>query len=644
MRSGLLRLTVSLLALLLISCSNDEQVLKEFDFESIQSSNDLLVNAKKVSPLVLELIYRGSSSSQKKYREDWYNEFESNLTRCELTPKKAIDSLPSILTFTDVMLNDLLNKGVQIGKQSYELGTLPYNIDDYENRTDFYKLHSWHHIKTLIDGYLLYGDDELFFKAINSFLDWYEIVIEQGEGGSFAWYDMSVGERAVLLPVLLQEAKKFDYPAKIQAKLTFLIKLHQLDLIDPKKIALHSNHGIFQMLGLLYIEKNFPCLPGSLKRETKAQSNLLNLFQRSFTNQGVHLEHSPSYHLAMSDVTNLIINDPYLNKNLDPALKKILLSIDKNNLFMTYPNGKTIIRGDSIYKQESQSKLRECTNYFFVDKDAGKLVYETKEHCAQLSFDAAYHNNQHKHLDGMTFDLYEFGKPIIVETGFYPYLYTSPWRKFITSTRAHNTVEINNTDYLLTGKGKEIYGSSLKFSAKNSDILTVFAEQYRIKSNVLHKRVIKYLPTEYLLVVDVLTSDESNDFNQWFHLHPDYNIDENNAFSNYYSIFDSLKNNFYLTSLSLSDGNIESKLSYVKGQDKHDMPLQGFVNLSNDGKSMTPRISIKNIASGMEVVMVTLLSFEKIEDIKSIQYIDADSLKIETTQKVFEIVINGALY
>ena len=644
MRSGFLRLTVLLLTLLLISCSNDEEVLKEFDFESIQSSNNLLVNAKKVSPLVLELIYKGSSSSRKKYREDWYNEFESNLTHCELTPKKAIDSLPSIITFTDVMLNDLLNKGVQIGEQSYELGTLPYNLDEYDNRTDLYKLHSWHHIKTLIDGYLLYGENELFFKAINSVLDWYEIVIEQGEGGSFSWYDMSVGERAVLLPVILQEAKTFDYPAKIQAKLTFLIKLHQLDLMESKKIALHSNHGIFQMLGLLYIEKNYPCLPDSLDRETTAQYNLLNIFQRSFSNLGVHLEHSPGYHLAMSDVANLFVDDPYLNQNLDTDLEKILLSIGKSNAFMSYPNGNTINRGDSIYKKYAQMEARSCTDSFFVDKEAGKLVFETKEYCTQLSFDAAYHNNQHKHLDGMTFDLYEFDKPVIIETGFYPYLYTSPWRKFVTSTRAHNTVEINNSDYILSGKAKEIYGSSLKFSSEELGLLTIYSEQLRVKSNVLHKRVIKYFPTEYLLVVDVLTSDESNDFNQWFHLHPDFNLDYNDATSNYYSIYDSFENNFYLTSLSLTDGNIGSELRYVKGQDELGIPLQGFVNLSNDGKSMTPRISIKNIASGMEVVMVTLLSFEKLEHIKSIQYIDSDSLKIETTQNKFEILINGALY
>jgi hypothetical protein len=75
------------------------------------------------------------------------------------------------------------------------------------------------------------------------------------------------------------------------------------------------------MLGLLYIEGNFPCLPESSKREDTAQTNLLKIFERSFSNQGVHLEHSPGYHLVMSDVARLFLDDEYLNNNLDLGLE-----------------------------------------------------------------------------------------------------------------------------------------------------------------------------------------------------------------------------------------------------------------------------------------------------------------------------------
>ncbi|MGZ9897673.1 heparinase II/III domain-containing protein [Shewanella gaetbuli] len=624
-----------------MSCSENKVTLKEFDFDLIQTKNSQLNVAKQISPLVLELIYKGSSVHREKQRTDIYNDFYLKNETCGYNANARIDSIPSVVVFSDEYLAEIIDEGVRIGSDAFKVSSLPYNLDDYDNRTDYYKLHSWHHIKILLDGFLIYGEQEFLDKAIDSALDWYKTVVDNGEGGSFAWYDMSVGERAVLLPLLLQEAENFDYPEKKIKKLVFLIRLHQLDLIEQNKIALHSNHGIFQMLGLLYLERNYPCLSGSNEREKLAQDNLLVIFKRSFSNEGVHLEHSPDYHFAMSEVSSLILTNSLLKNKLNLELKTILSKIDRNNEFMSYPNGKTIIRGDSIYSEHRLSKGRRCKDIFFIDKFAGKFLYENKEHCTQLSFDAAYHNNQHKHLDGMTFDLFDFGKPFIIESGFYPYVYTSPWRKFITSTRAHNTVEINGSDYILSGKKEYIYGSSLKQASNDLGVINIYSEQFRVKSDVNHKRVIQYVSQDYLLVVDVLHGTKVNNFKQWFHFNPDFEAEDIHL--SYFSLRDSDGNKVHVSSLSLADGIIFKDLEFVRGQDDYE-PFQGFINLSEDGKSMLPRLSVNNTADGQEVILASLFSFSVLDEIQSIEKLDSDSLEITTTHNKFKFNVNGVIY
>jgi hypothetical protein len=63
--------------------------------------------------------------------------------------------------------------------------------------------------------------------------------------------------------------------------------------------------------------------------------------------------------------------------------------------------------------------------------------------CAELGFKSIA---AHGHADALSFVLCAFGGEVFVDTGTYDYFTYSEWRSYFRSTRAHNTVVIDNQD------------------------------------------------------------------------------------------------------------------------------------------------------------------------------------------------------
>ena len=69
------------------------------------------------------------------------------------------------------------------------------------------------------------------------------------------------------------------------------------------------------------------------------------------------------------------------------------------------------------------------------------------ESISQLVFSAQFHSRQHKHADHLNILYHLNNQPLLVDAGTYTYQYDIPERMYCESTRAHNTVEIDELNY-----------------------------------------------------------------------------------------------------------------------------------------------------------------------------------------------------
>jgi len=112
---------------------------------------------------------------------------------------------------------------------------------------------------------------------------------------------------------------------------------------------------------------------------------------------------------------------------------------------------------------------------------------------------------------------------ILVDAGKYSYVKENPFRKYCVSTRAHNTVLIDNEDYKLDRK--YFFESRLVKHEKRDDHYYLQTHNHYDYWETTHQRHIYYKPETYLLVIDVLSAKEEKNFKQIFHLHQDLEVE-----------------------------------------------------------------------------------------------------------------------
>ncbi|MFQ5632796.1 MAG: alginate lyase family protein, partial [bacterium] len=125
----------------------------------------------------------------------------------------------------------------------------------------------------------------------------------------------------------------------------------------------------------------------------------------------------------------------------------------------------------------------------------------------------------HGHFDLLSFEMYAYGKSLIVDPGRYTYdeFNGFNWRVLFRGTSYHNTVTVdgkNQTHYLNRGEGKrhKINGPSPDYKMKTFlseagfDYLHGIAKSHEY--DAVHKRKIFFVRPDYWIVTDILTAEQ----------------------------------------------------------------------------------------------------------------------------------------
>lgn len=476
-----------------------------------------------------------------------------------------------------------------------------------QSRSIRYKIHAWDMLDVLLRVDSLNPKIETLKLATDIADDWIVKHIISTQQDDFAWYDMAVGQRATKLSYMIRRLIQINADSDLILRFILAAQIHFSELMDIERIATHSNHGLFQIAGLISLSQNLPWMLKSEQATEFGESVLKQMLEEHFSEDGLHLEHSPEYHLFMA-IHLSFLNDSGWLSNEFGSLSDLIENVSNAAGWMATPEMKVIPLGDTANNAE-MSKLWPQSNLNFIlgtklFEKGGLLINNSASQLglnSQLIFSAQFHSRQHKQADNLNVLYYQNGRPLLVDSGTFTYQYDAKERLYCESTRAHNTIEIDNLNH--SRYRHDSYGSGIKFLATAGDIIISegLINHTRLISSkipnnevkgtdaipvkIQHRRIIVERPEHFLAVIDQLNSNEAHEYTAWYHLHPDLILGKLTQTR----LKVSSQEGAILCQIQSYDSD-SSSLNYQQIRGQTEPELQGW--FSEDGKELIPNSAI----------------------------------------------------
>ena len=514
-----------------------------------------------------------------------------------------------------------LNKGFKTSDMEFNLKeTIPWESMDEVSRNTQYKLQSWQMIDAQLVAVTKGHEDPHLQISQNLALDWIDTFIFKQKKKGFIWYDMAVGQRATKIAYLTRKAIENGASAEILMPLLIAADVHMIELMQENRIAMHSNHGLFQMAGLLALSASLPFLRHAEKGLEVAGENISIMLDNHFASDGLHLEHSPEYHIFMTNFVSQICEVGWLNNH--GKFKTLAEKAIAATSWLIQPDGNILPHGDSKNIPASQRlrypvpTITESGVMKFVQGGLGISYHldENDQPMEMLSLTAQFHSRQHKHADDLSFHYCAKGRQLLVDSGTYTYQYDSLERMYVESTRAHNAIEIDEKN--TSRFAKDSFGSALVDTLQVGPLTILSAKiqhqalnpanhpyntykpWHRSKVDIQHQRVLFQYANRFLIIVDMMSSKDVHSYTQWFHFAPDLIVNKSDAGNYICSDQDGME------LLTLQSITVIDEEEFIRGQKTPH--LQGWTGMS--GTTLEPSHAIGYKQMGRECTMCTLVS------------------------------------
>ncbi len=323
---------------------------------------------------------------------------------------------------------------------------------------------------------------------------------------------------------------KLEYPTETWNALLQLVESHAT-LIE-KRLSLYSsagNHTIAECVGLIYAAVLFPEFKAAKRWKKKGLSILEQEAARQILPDGGGFEQSFWYLLFITDLCGLTI------KLLEHYGEVVPISISSAyirakkfiNSFANSPkelpnigdadNGYALSPYLDISWNHNSSKT-VCKTF---DNSGYTLIQgQTKDYPFKLIFDhgslgmpASY---GHGHADALSVILQVAGENILLDPG--TYSYTGNWRHYFRSTKAHNTISIDNLDQAIQ-ETAFMWSKPFQCELVHNDGKFLLAKHngYQRISNIIHWRGIIYYPIGIFVIWDYITGEGNHNIELNWH-------------------------------------------------------------------------------------------------------------------------------
>jgi len=409
-------------------------------------------------------------------------------------------------------------------------------------------------------------------------------------------------------------------------------------------IEMHAknNHLLLEAKALVMLGIIFP----EIKKSKKWLNRGLKLFYSQIKEQvypdGVHGELSSHYHRVISgELLEFLV----LLENNDMPIPDEILEIFKRmvefELWMTKPDGFYPLLGDAAlndthfrfsaatggpiflgqqnfksvlapideaciwllgYKRVKRymdlpstsfsmnSKAFPESGYFVMRNGNGRkapyLIYD----CGPFGYKST---PNHGHADALSFELYAFGRTMIVDPGIYSAHLGKEWRNFFRGSHAHNTVVVDNQDQSILVNTQRVYRPARTtlnqwLSNEHFDFVDGSHDGYEhLAKPVTHRRQIIFIKPEYWVVTDILKGTGSHSFDLYFHLMPGRKT-QFSPESGILQTGNELEPGLLI--MPLKDHNLRATI--IEGSIE---PIQGWVSLYSGEKKPAPTLRYRKV-------------------------------------------------
>jgi len=346
---------------------------------------------------------------------------------------------------------------------------------------------------------------------------------------------------AIRMEVIQDAYKKYKSLTIIQPEFENRILLSLLGHIffigSLEKYSSYHNHGVILDQSLIKIIKNMPEFNQGDAFIDLAFKRMFEIFRFSFTNEGIHKEHSPCYHAMMVHKLNqgiklakkLNISVPHEITDIRQKAVQYLSDINVNGF---YPAMGDCYRLQKTLKgKKNRETIKE--KFFTIYPNTGWAFILNKEKEINVIAQSDFFSFSHYHEDETSFILNVKGHEMIIDPGLYTYTRSSDYFSYMKSSKAHNVMLVDNKNF-----NSNIHNTGFscitRFFLDNPEkhgkngIIEMTHPHYQ-KYNVSIYRQLAFLEDGQMLVRDIAESPHLHLYSQLFHLAPGALVSKKNG-------------------------------------------------------------------------------------------------------------------
>lgn len=467
----------------------------------------------------------GCSSAEEVVQEDQFFDFQRPLTQEEwyLTFGNSsyfVDSQG--IKQADEMMESGSYRGVEVGAAIDW-----FAIDELADRNAAYSLNGFKFISPFFKAYEETGDETYARYVLEMMMSWISVHPMPYEGTEWGWHDDATARRVfyfTMAMMLWEEMMTDTEKERLKESLAM-----QVDLLTTDEFyKFNHNHGVFQdqamVLYALALES------GERQKEllALAMQRSGDYFAASITSDGVHKEHSPSYHYGMARMINWFA---LAYQSASPTFSSRMSDLnDKMARYATHlvmPNLNTPSIGDSPKRFYDDEDWHHHENYLYaitggiegekptetdvVFEEGGYGILrssweDSPEEATWMLLNAATHSGVHKHNDDLSFLLYHGGE-LFVEAGSRNYDYQNPYTNYCYQSYGHNVLIVDETPFqmgiTLPSINEAAKETNITAYDLESDIRWVQGQQQRF-NHTKQTRTLSYNQTKQIVTVSDL--------------------------------------------------------------------------------------------------------------------------------------------
>ena len=375
-------------------------------------------------------------------------------------------------------------------------------------------------------------------------------------GKTKSWRTIDTGIRATCwIASYASFTNSPTFTSEFRDKFVNSLKDHVARLKNP---VTSNNWRIMELRGLVDVLLEFPQLDcdGTILRS--AEGELEHILATQLYPDGFQFELAPSYH-SILDGDYCKLAEAYRAHGRTPPkfLESGVELAFEMYAHITAPDRKCPPVNDSR-KYEIMGKMEKAVELYPHRKDflwlatdgakgtppdylsyafpyAGAVVFRDSwaRDAVWGYVDMSPFGRGHQHEDKLNFLLFAYGKEMICDGGNYAYD-TSDMRKYVTSTRSHNTIRIDGKDQnarrswkwkdeMLTKKADLVFSTSPARDVAKSSFALGYGKAKEYDDAVTHTRTVEFIKdgtAPYFRITDELTSKDTREHNyeQMWHL------------------------------------------------------------------------------------------------------------------------------